>query len=201
MRSKQKPKPSILEFDGLGTHWWISFVEKNDLEACKDLLLTTVRDFENNYSRFLPDSYVSRLNEHKILTHPPRDLLDMLQASINYFFSTNGIFNISVGAQLEQDGYGKTVDHTAKIAPNLPDLISLSDSKITVDPSIRIDLGGIGKGWLIDKLADLLEKHVGKGYLINGGGDMYINWPEPISEASSTKAFLSRDESSLLINP
>lgn len=37
-----------------------------------------------------------------------------------------------------------------------------------------IDLGGIGKGYLIDKLAkELQEKFSLKYFLINGGGDMY----------------------------
>jgi thiamine biosynthesis lipoprotein len=36
-----------------------------------------------------------------------------------------------------------------------------------------VDLGGYGKGWLIDKLANDLKEHSIDHFLVNGGGDMY----------------------------
>lgn len=43
---------------------------------------------------------------------------------------------------------------------------------------MSIDLGGLGKGWLIDKLSDLLRNEGYKEFLINGGGDMYVSSTE-----------------------
>lgn len=38
-------------------------------------------------------------------------------------------------------------------------------------PGLRFDLGGMGKGWTVDRAADLLH---GQGpYLVNAGGDLY----------------------------
>jgi thiamine biosynthesis lipoprotein len=38
-------------------------------------------------------------------------------------------------------------------------------------PGLRFDLGGMGKGWTVDRTADLLH---GQGpYLVNAGGDLY----------------------------
>jgi thiamine biosynthesis lipoprotein len=46
---------------------------------------------------------------------------------------------------------------------------------MTISGDKGIDLGGIGKGYLIDKLADiLLNKFALPYFLINGGGDMYM---------------------------
>ena len=57
---------------------------------------------------------------------------------------------------------------------NIEDLI-LDEESMTVffkDPYLRLDVGGIAKGWAVEKAAELLEKAGGKAYLLNIGGNL-----------------------------
>jgi thiamine biosynthesis lipoprotein len=167
-------KPSILEFEGLGTHWWITHFEKNNSHI-QSVVSEEMSRFEDAYSRFKPSSLVSKLNDTKICIDPPSELCAILSACLQFYKDTQGAFNISVGAKLEQTGYGLAVDSKAVISKNLQKDILISTHQITLGSTTRIDLGGIGKGWLIDSLAKKLHLVAPSGYIINGGGDIFAN--------------------------
>lgn len=173
---------NIIHFAALGTHWAIE-IETND-DSAKILerkILLTVNDFEQAYSRFLPDSLLSQLNDHGELLNPPDELRDMLLFALNMHEKTSGLFNISVGGVLESRGYGRKGIGT--VADNLSQAIHLSHDKITFSQPIRIDFGGFGKGWLFDQIGDLLQKNGCTQYVINGGGDISVqaNTPQSLS--------------------
>ena len=76
--------------------------------------------------------------------------------------------------KLEEKGYGNTVASPEKIIEGDSN-IKLENNKIILEGNKSIDLGGIGKGYLIDKLSNILQKKFGlKYFLINGGGDIYV---------------------------
>ena len=175
------PKPS-LEFDALGTHWWIELPENSDVEDIKGTLLNHVSSFENNYSRFLPNSYIGRLNTDKKLLGPSRELLDMLIFAQQMYMVSKGIFNISVGGTLARFGYGKSKTN-AKLKMEFWDHIIMTEQVIRMPDDIELDFGGFGKGWLIDKLATLLEKEGCHYFVINGGGDIFVKSDVPVELA------------------
>lgn len=159
------------EFNALGTKWWIDLPKsKNKLNI--GTVKQTVEDFENNYSRFKEDSYIGQLNNKKFLDSPPSELVNMLTYAINVYIASGGVFNISVGSALEKSGYGEKYDDNSKISTDLPSDIIVSSERITLNPSTRIDLGGFGKGWLIQKLYETLKHNGAKYFSINGGGDI-----------------------------
>jgi FAD:protein FMN transferase len=49
----------------------------------------------------------------------------------------------------------------------------ISDSKIIISDDTLIDFGGLGKGWLIDKIGKLLRLNEIENFSINGGGDIF----------------------------
>lgn len=57
-------KTRIIEFDALGTHWWITFFGDIEL-GLQDDILQIVDKFEMDYSRFKETSYVSILNKKR----------------------------------------------------------------------------------------------------------------------------------------
>jgi thiamine biosynthesis lipoprotein len=170
--------PSILEFDALGTHWWITFYNESELLHSQESVLLRIRSFEQDYSRFLPSSYISQLNDTKILSGPGKELVNILRSTLKFYDKTLGLFNISVGAQLEKLGYGRQHDRRAKISQSLHQDLIVNHDKITLSDTTRIDLGGIGKGWVIDQLAILLRISAPSGFIINGGGDIFASTNE-----------------------
>ena len=145
----------------------------------RTLLTTEIEDFEERYSRFREDSLLSRLNRTKVLADPPADLVTMCTLGLEYYRRTQGLFNI--GTETHQRAQGYDVDYTFAPHPELdPVTLDLSEAlrvsprKITLDPRITLDLGGLGKGFLIDKISNLLQSKLKLRYfVINGGGDIY----------------------------
>lgn len=175
------PKPS-LEFDALGTHWWIETPNKTLSQGDKDKVLQKVMTFQSDYSRFLPDSYIGVLNSTKSLERPPTELLHMLAFARDVFKASGGIFNISVGGKLAQLGYGKGQSRSV-IKDNLWDHVTMTSEIITIPEHVEIDLGGFGKGWLIDAIGELLVALGYSEFVINGGGDILVKSAKPIELA------------------
>lgn len=169
-------------WEALGTHWYLEFFETVDKAQVLKETQTLLSEFEKNYSRFLSDSLVSRLNREREIVDPPVEFVELLQISLDYYRKTDGVFNIAVGEKMVASGYDDNYSFTAKknteksqtllqltgVMSVIEELVSLKDG--------QIDLGGIGKGYVIDKLANHLKTKLGLSYfLINGGGDIYAS--------------------------
>lgn len=171
-----------MKFDlpALGTHWWFEIwddVSHQEIKNIQQQVIELVVSFEEKYSRFLPNSVISQLNRERIL-ELDYESLELLRYGVQLFERSHGVFNILVGHILEARGYDKNYSLTDSGSK------SLSAGNPTKDIEFKgniahikhgnVDIGGYGKGWLIDKLHHHL-KHIGVGqYLINGGGDIYV---------------------------
>ncbi|HIA91613.1 TPA: FAD:protein FMN transferase [Candidatus Saccharibacteria bacterium] len=160
----------MLTFEALGTGWKIK-ANDFDVVAEKNKILSVVTEFENNYSRFKKTSYVGRLNTGSSINQPPSELYEMLEFAYRAYQNTQGMFNIFIGATLENSGYG--LKNNNKFSNAFSGAISFSEQEIKLTGEHSIDLGGFGKGWLIDKLALILQDK-SDNFVINGGGDMYV---------------------------
>ncbi len=170
------PQPNqTYEFDALGTHWWVEPLNKYKIDGelrCK--ISDVVKKFDDDYSRFVKTSLISKLNNEKTLINPPAEMLQMMKYAKKTFSDTEGIFNISVGGLLSKFGYG-SVDQSADVDNDIWINSTVNNKRIKIPKSATIDFGGFGKGWLIDKISDLLiDNNIGE-YIVNGGGDIYVN--------------------------
>lgn len=170
-----------LQFKALGTSWWIEIFDSASSQALESLasdIESFVVGYENRYSRFKPDSLVSKLNREKILLEPDDDCISIFKYAKQLYIRSNTKFNVLTGHILEARGYDT---HYSFTADNSGDLVAgnpISDLDISRE-EIRIhqgavDFGGFGKGYLIDLIAELLrERYELSFFLINGGGDMF----------------------------
>lgn len=162
----------------LGTHWHIEIFEDcTDETALCNAIIDWLEEYESRYSRFRPNSWLSVLNRDGEFLNPDPQFVELLNLSLDFYKKTNGVFNIGVGEKLVNAGYDADYSFTANeretVVPILPDILSVTDDKITFSAG-KLDLGGIGKGYAIDALADYLKNEHNLSYfLINGGGDMY----------------------------
>lgn len=169
-------------FEALGTHWWLEIwdeVSEDTRGAAYGRAARLAKAFNNRYSRFLPDSEISVLNRERILTNPSPETRALLQYGVDLFRRTKGTFNFLTGHILEARGYDKDYSFTdkgsAELVPGNPttDLI-FSEDKIELRFG-NVDLGGYGKGWCIDLIANFFRDELGiEQFLINGGGDMFV---------------------------
>lgn len=178
-------------FETIGTTFWVEiFDEVNDktLEAAKSRLERFSSLFNERYSRFLPESAISVLNRERRLEHPSEECRALLSYGKDLFVRSQGVFNLLTGHILEARGYDATYSFTPKEGHDrLPLCNPITDLTITNDVITltcgHVDLGGYGKGYLVDCLAKELRTLGINYFLVNGGGDMYgsSNHDEPIT--------------------
>ena len=151
---------------------------QRDLEECIDIF----KRFEKRFSRFLPDNELTRFNDGSGEQVVSEDLYKMLQLSLEYYTKTKGIFDPSVYRYLLYEGYVKSsqegfVDNEAAIL-KVGDLGEFSDLKLNTNnvvikpENLTIELGGIGKGFIVQKVSNFLkEKYT--NFIVDAGGDIY----------------------------
>ena len=167
-------------FSGLGTKWSIIL----DLPQLPQSLLTAVVDlthkFESRYSRFLPDSEISKIN-HATSPYPLSPELEiMLEFGLKLKKLTNNHFNLSIAALLSGLGYNPNYSFSPNqslINQDLP-TYEIKDHHLVFTQPPQIDLGSLGKGFLIDKIANFLTDQQIDHFLIDGGGDIFATQKE-----------------------
>jgi len=173
----------------LGTE--LEFYLQSELKRNFDLdfleLEKIVNDFENSFSRFILSSELSLLNRSTDSFWASPTLIDILQTAHKFYSLTAGIFNPAMLTSLERIGYDRSFDlidsnDTAEVSPktNEPvnfDLLTIDiDNNLISKPAdLKIDLGGIGKGYLVDLLVKSLNIKGYKNFWISAGGDMYLS--------------------------
>lgn len=165
---------------GLGTTWWIEIFDELTSEKTQivyDDLRFFITNFNNKYSRFQSESIISLLNDTRHILKPDTETLDILRYGLTLYQETHGVFNFLVGQAMQHNGYDAVYSFTPKedsvLTPDPTHALTLHEDKIILTLG-QIDIGGYGKGYLIDMIAaHLTDKHGVKEFLINGGGDMY----------------------------
>lgn len=168
------------DFPALGTHWWLEIwdaVSPQKFQAIRSHVLKVVTCFEAKYSRFAPNSVISQLNRQRTLALDDESL-KLLRYGVALFQRSGGIFNILVGHILEARGYDHKYSLTdsgsqALTAGNPNQDIVFDGNRVHLKYG-NVDIGGYGKGWLIDTLYTHLQNLGIYQLLINGGGDIYV---------------------------
>ncbi len=153
---------------------------KTDLEACFDLF----RSFEARFSRFKKDSELSRFNKrHAEKQTVSEEFFALLAKSGEYHLFTEGLFNPTILPALEQEGYVKSrlEGFVASDMPHANDSpilslanIGMNEKSLTIDThGARLDFGGIGKGYIIDRVAIFLRSRGYGDFFVDAGGDLY----------------------------
>ncbi len=163
----------------LGTTWLVELFDEVSGETANEttgLIGRFLSDFEAQYSRFKPDSVISTINRTKLFNQPDKTTIEILTLGQQLYRDTNGIFNMLVGEHLVARGYDADYSFVPKTEPaEIPSPLTslvVTPERVTLTAGL-IDLGGYGKGYLIDHLAEFLRARGFSHFLINGGGDMY----------------------------
>jgi thiamine biosynthesis lipoprotein len=147
---------------------------------------TFFQRFEARFSRFLADSELTRFNRREKPAFTVSDEMhDLLSESLRLHELTGGVFNPLVLQSLETAGYDVSFEKVGEVknapAPSgpLPELtcLELDGHRASLPLGLRLDFGGIGKGYSVDLASALLAE--ASGYLIDAGGDIYASGLAP----------------------
>ena len=168
-------------FSGLGTSWFI-IVDGGILkEAAKKAVLEYAKNFEERFSRFLPDSEVNSFRNSKAGNYPiSKEFAVLLQRADELRNLTEGVYDPAAGGLLERAGYD--ANYRMKPLPDTEEFVlpkwNIKGETLSLEGPSSFDLGGIGKGYCIDRIADILKSFGYRHFLVDGGGDMFATTKE-----------------------
>jgi len=142
--------------------------------------------FDSLYSRFKPDSLIVELSTTTGTVEVPHDLVLMLRVYETLYTLTGGKINPAIGFALSDIGYDATyrLTENAYIRPVLPlsEVLTLIDeTHVIFHKPALLDLGALGKGYVVDKLHTILLESGIHRFLVDGSGDIRYSSPnEPI---------------------
>lgn len=163
-------------FTGIGTSWCILADGAALPEDVQTEILEYIHVFDERFSRFLPDSEVCALRTSGAGEYPiSEEFAVLLKRADELRTLTHGLYDPAVGGLLEEAGY----DAEYSMAPRagveefvLPKW-ELRGEILWLDGPVVFDLGGMGKGYCIDRIAEILAESGYEHYLVDGGGDIY----------------------------
>jgi thiamine biosynthesis lipoprotein len=167
----------------MGTHARIILYDGTNEDI--DNAFSEMRYLEGLMSDFDEDSELSRINRYagKHLVHISNELKEVLEVSIGVARETQGAFDPTIGAlTIGFYGFGRD-DIKVRRFNNLNKVkklvdyrhLRLHDNKAFLEKGgMMLDLGGIGKGFAVDKAVDMLKKRgVTKGS-VSISGDLRV---------------------------
>ena len=176
-----------LQFRAMNTDILLAVEGQGSSDKALQDARTSIEDFEGRFSRFLPDSELSKLNIRVgEWTDVSDEMLDLLVLARAYYQETGGLFDPSVLPDLKRVGYDVTLEEVQRRAvtglaaspsPRLPFSaleLDMEAARVKLPEGMQIDLGGIAKGWIVQQVAQQLRSdHAAAA--VSAGGDMYFS--------------------------
>ena len=151
-------------------------------EAIFQRLWKEIEKFDKRFSRFRQDSEITQLNQNAgqwfVVSS---ELKELLKVTLEMAKKTDGLFNPFILPALNRAGYISSWVPT-ELTANPPDYstrqvvgyeqLEISGSKTRIPADSAIDIGGIGKGYLLQNLSKIVESTDETNYWFSLGGDI-----------------------------
>lgn len=197
-RAPEEPGPLRLEktADAMGSTYTVKLYgnDRIAMEAAADAALDVAQDLDGLLSNYRPDSQWSEVNRYAA-ERPVKvseELFRLLSECVAYSRESEGAFDISVGPLMKVWGFYKGtghLPHRAEVAAALTRVgyrhIQLDAAAQTVRfdrPGVELDPGGIGKGYAVDRMVDVLRQKGVKAALVAGSGSSIYGLGNPPDE-------------------
>jgi thiamine biosynthesis lipoprotein len=179
-----------IEFSAMGTQMMaaLDLVDPRARQIIKQVPIW-FEEWEQRFSRFRPDSELCRINHSAGGDIKVSDaMFEVLNAALQVTIDSQGLVTPTILEALETAGYDRSLEYvladgsSSRFSSSKPDQVDRLDNAITIDPSsrtihldegVRLDLGGIAKGWAADKAARRLRQF--GPAIVDAGGDIAVN--------------------------
>lgn len=136
------------------------------------------RNYEERLSRTKKESDIYRLNLSNGFTETDEETLKIIERSVYYGKLSSGKFDITVmPVSSLWDFNNQIIPSKNEIAEALKNVdyeaIEILDNKVNLNGK-KIDLGGIAKGYIADKVKEYLTKNGATKGIINLGGNVIV---------------------------
>ena len=167
-----------------GTYYRVQYACKEDLS---EAFLAELQAVDHSLSMFNQSSLISRINRNETDTTDQR-LRQVLQLSLNIWRATDGAFDVTVAPLVSAWGFG--LQRADSVTPQLIDSLMqfVGSARLTLtpegrihkaDPRVQMDFSAVAKGYGVDCVANVLERHGVSDYAVWIGGEMRMKGHNP----------------------
>ncbi|MCR5430006.1 MAG: FAD:protein FMN transferase [Eubacterium sp.] len=154
-------------------------ISKADFETLRKAIISTCTKYEYSFSKKYYVNFVRKANQNKFANLKSEEK-DLIKKSIKYSKMTNGAFDITVCPLVDLWSVGSSnfnIPRRFDIKKLLPKVgyeqLHFDQDTLFLSKTGSIDLGAIAKGYVTDKLVDLLNNSNIESAIIDLGGNVY----------------------------
>lgn len=173
--------------------------DRDKLEAAVQAAFDEVRRLDGLLSNYKTDSEWSEVNR-AAAEHPVKvsaELFQLLSECLDYSRGSEGAFDISVGPLMKVWGFYKGSGHLPHKAEVLAALTRVGYRHVHLDPArhtvsfdrtgVELDPGGIGKGYAVDRVVQILRQKGIQIALVAASGSSIYGMGAPPTEPRGWK--------------
>jgi thiamine biosynthesis lipoprotein len=183
--------------DAMGSTYTIALygTDRVQMEAAVDAAFDEVQRLDDLLSNYLPGSQWSEVNRNasaKPVKVSP-ELFEVISDCLAYSRGSEGAFDITVGPLMKVWGFYKGTGHLPHKPEVAAALAKVGYQHIVLDKAaqtvrfdrtgVEMDPGGIGKGYAVDRMVEVLKKHGYRNALVAGSGSSIYGLGAPPDES------------------
>jgi len=150
------------------------------INTCWQRLTQIQRDM-NSQSKSGDIAHINRAGSNSVQVRD--DVYRLIRDSIYFSKQTDGAFDITIVPLLQLWKTAQEINQLPdssiinKVIKNVGyEFIELGDDHhICLMNNVKIDLGGIAKGYAVDEVVKILKQHKIQNFMIDAGGDMFLS--------------------------
>ncbi len=199
--SAQAPLRLEKSGDAMGSTYTVELygTDRIAMEAAADAAFDEVRRLDDMLSNYKPDSELSQVNQRaaKGPVKVSPEFFRLLQDCQQYSRESEGAFDITVGPLMRVWGFYKGSGHLPHRAEVQAAMTKVGYRHVHLDPAaqtvwfdrpgVELDPGGIGKGYAVDRMVNVLKQKGVKIALVAGSGSSIYGMGAPPTQPQGWK--------------
>lgn len=170
----------------MGTVWNIEVVDQgrpDQARAAVEKAYSELERIDRLMSEWKPESPISQVNaaagQHPV--EVPAELRELLERSIRYSVATEGTFDVTWRGMGNiwhfDDAFQPPTRQAVEAARKNVNYraIQIEGNRVFLPAGMSIGLGGIAKGYAVDRAAEVLKGYGFPDSLVDGGGDVMLS--------------------------
>ena len=170
-------------------------IDRKKLEVAGDRALAEARRIDALLSNYKPESELSRVNAQaaQAPVTVSQELFDLLVECMQVSRESEGTFDLTVGALMKAWGFFRDAEHLPSREIIREARMRVGYRNVVIDPKARtvsfrrtgveLDPGGVGKGYAVDRMANILRQEGVEAAFVSGGGSSLYGIGAPPAEA------------------
>ncbi len=157
---------------------------RNEAQRLLDIAADEAQRIEKKYSRYRKANLIHRINHAEgARVEVDEETTRLLDYADQLYRLSEGLFDITAGVlrRVWHFEAGAPFPEASEVVQCLQHIgwqkVRWKAPHITLPAGMELDLGGIGKEYAVDRTAALLAAETDSSFVINFGGDLFINKP------------------------